>query len=117
MPAVHDQALGADLGGRVDVLLEQLAAGDPDPVVRGRDVHDVRGVHVEVDPGGLRVVLETGGTTRVRELGTLVALRVAQEELHQRGAAGLGLRDRVGLVDMGTDEHATSLSAGMTVQR
>jgi hypothetical protein len=46
--AVHDQTLGADGGGRVHVLLQQLAARDPDPVVGRRDVDDVGGVHVEV---------------------------------------------------------------------
>ena len=53
--AVDDQALGADLGGGVHVLLEQLAARDPDPVVRGRDVDEVGRVDVEVDAGRLGV--------------------------------------------------------------
>jgi hypothetical protein len=47
--AVHDQALRAELGRGVHVLLEQLAAGDPLPVVRGRHVDEVRRMHVQVD--------------------------------------------------------------------
>ena len=111
--AVHDQPLGADRGGRVDVLLEQLAARDPDPVVGGRDVDDVRRVHVEVDARGLGVGLEPLGAAGVRELGSLVALRVTEEELHVRGLAGRRLGDRVGLVDVGTegDAHASTVGA------
>ena len=56
--AVHDQPLGADLGRGVDVLLEQLAARDPHPVVGRGDVDEVGRVHVEVDARGLGVGLE-----------------------------------------------------------
>ena len=49
MTGVDDQRLGADLGRAVDVLLKQLAARNPDPVVGGRDVQTVWGVHVEVE--------------------------------------------------------------------
>ena len=49
--AVHHEPGGADLGGRVQVLLQELAARDADPVVRRRDVQHVRGVDVERDPG------------------------------------------------------------------
>src|SRR5699024_2363076 len=48
---VHDHPGRADLGGRGHLLLQQLAARDPDPVVRGRDVDHVRGVHVQRDIG------------------------------------------------------------------
>ena len=51
VPAVHDQALRPDLRGRLELLVEQLAAGDPDPVVRRRDVDHVVRVHVGIDPG------------------------------------------------------------------
>ena len=47
--AVHDQALRADRRRGVDVLLEQLARRDPDPVVGGGDVDEVGRVDVEVD--------------------------------------------------------------------
>ena len=114
VPAVHDQALGADLGGGVDVLLEQLAARDPLAVVGRGDVDQVGRVHVEVDAGGLGVGLERGGAALVGEDRSLVALRVAEEELHQRRVARLGLGDRVGLLDVGTDAegcgtHGTNL--------
>src|SRR5690606_19612618 len=101
--AVHDQALGADLRGRVHVLLEQLAGGDPDAVVRGRDVDDVRRVDVQVDAGGLGRRTQGTGPTVVPDLGALVVLGVPEEELDEVGAAGDGLGDRVGLVDVGTD--------------
>ena len=45
--AVHDQSLGAERSGRRGVRAEQLAAGDADPVVRGRHVQHVRRVHVD----------------------------------------------------------------------
>ena len=101
--AVHDQALGAQRRRRVDVLLEQLARRDPDPVVRGGDVDDVRRVDVEVDPGRRRVVAQPLEPAGVPHLGPLVALGVAEEELHQVGLAGLRLRDRVLLLDVRAD--------------
>ena len=104
--AVDDQALGADLGGGVHVLLEQLAARDPDAVVGGGDVDDVGRVHVEVDAGRLGVRAQAVGAAGVADLGALVALRVAEEELHQRGLARLRLGDRVGLLDVGSDGDA-----------
>ena len=109
--AVHDQALGAQRRRRVDVLLEQLARRDPDPVVRGGDVDDVGRVDVEVDPGRRRVVAQPLEPAGVPDLGPLVALRVAEEELHQVGLAGLRLRDRVLLLDVRADPgHGTKLS-------
>ena len=104
--AVHDQPLRADLRRGVHVLLQQLAAGDPDPVVRGGHVDDVRRVDVEVDAGRLGGGAQRGRAAGVPDLGALVALRVAEEELHQRGVARLRLRDRVGLVDVGADPQA-----------
>ena len=101
--AVHDDALRADLGRRVQVLLEQLAAGDPDPVVRRRDVDRVGRVHVEVDAGILRRLVEGRGAAGELHDRPLVALRVAEEELAQRGPPGGGLRHRVGLVDVPSD--------------
>ena len=88
---------------RVDVLLEQLAGRDPDPVVGGGDVDDVGRVDVEVDPGRGRVVAQPLEPAGVPDLGPLVALGVAQEELHQVGLAGLRLRDRVLLLDVRAD--------------
>ena len=101
--AVHDDALGADLGRRGEVLLEQLAAGDADPVVRRRDVDRVGRVHVEVDAGIGRRLPQRRGTAGELHDRPLVALRVAEEELAQRGPPGGGLRHRVGLVDVPSD--------------
>ena len=84
MPAVHDQSFGADRRGGVQLLLEQLAAGDPDPVIRRGHVDDIRGVHVQIDtracerrPDLVRLTGEGRG---------LPALRVAEEELDGFGA-------------------------------
>ena len=57
-------------------------------------------MHVEVDPRDLGSFPERSGAPGVPDLRPLVALRVAQEELHQRGAAVQGLGDRIGLVDV-----------------
>jgi hypothetical protein len=103
VPAVHDQALGADLGCRSRLVLEDLAAGDADPVVRRGDVHQVGRVHVEVEVGRLGSGAQGGRPTGVRDLGALPALRVTQEELREVGAARGRLGDRVLLVDVGAD--------------
>ncbi|GAW48088.1 hypothetical protein PD653_1010 [Nocardioides sp. PD653] len=66
-------------------------------------------MHVEPDPRGVGVGLEALGATGVAELGALVALRVAEEELHVGRLAGLRLGNGVGLVDVGTDVHAATL--------
>ena len=90
-----------DLGGRVQVLLEELAGRDADAVVGGRDVHDVGRVDVEADARGLGVGPQLGRPAVVPDLRTLVALRVAEEELHVGRLARLGLGDRVGLLRRG----------------
>src|SRR3954454_11904895 len=85
------------------MLLEELAAWDPDPVVRGRDVDDVRRMHVEVDAVLLGGTTQPIGSSGVLELGAFVALGVAEEELRERRPACDGLPHRVGLRDMGAD--------------
>src|SRR5207237_3310148 len=44
---VHDQPAGADGGGRLGVLVDDLAAGDPYPIVAARDVDQVGRVDVD----------------------------------------------------------------------
>ena len=101
--AVHDDALGADLGRGGEVLLEQLAARDADAVVGRRDVDRVGRVHVEVGAGRLGGLPQCFGAALELHDRPLVALRVAEEELAQRGPACGGLGHRVGLVDVPTD--------------
>ena len=98
VPAVHDHARGPDARGRMQILLQELAAGDADPVVGGRHVEHVRRVHVEGDPGRLGGCLERVRAPGVRDLRALPGLWVAQEELGQRGLAGHRLSDRIDLV-------------------
>ena len=76
---------------------------DADPVVGRGDVDDVGRVDVEVDARRLGVGPEPVGPAGVADLGALVALRVAEEELHVRRLAGRRLGDRVGLLDVGAD--------------
>ena len=110
MPAVHDQALGADGGRRGQLLLEQLAAGNPDPVIRRGDVDDVRGVHVGLDAGPLEAGPEL--VRLDRERGCLPALRVAKEELDSVGVDRLRVGQRVTVMQMRTNpSHLPSVSA------
>ena len=71
-----------------------------------RDVEDVGRVDVEVDAGGRGVGAQGGGPPAYATVGRLPALRVAEEELHEVGPAGGGLRERVDLVDVGTDAQS-----------
>jgi hypothetical protein len=103
--AVHDQALGPDRRRGRRLVGEDLAAGDADPVVGRGDVDEVGRVHVEVDPGLLRGCTQRGRAPVVRDLRSLPALGVAEEELREVRAAGGRLGDRVDLVDVGTDSQ------------
>jgi hypothetical protein len=94
--AVHDEPLGADTGGRVGVLLHDLAAGDSDLVVGAGDVDQIRRMHVDREVGGAQRI-----GVRVRRR-FLPALRVAEEELDCLGAAGLRCGQRVIGVDVCT---------------
>ena len=58
---------------------------------------------VEADARGLGVGPQTGGPAGVPDLGAFVALRVAEEELHVGRLSRLGLGDRVGLLDVGSE--------------
>jgi hypothetical protein len=85
--AVHDQALGPDRRGRLELLVEDLPARDPDPVVAGRDVDDVRRVDVDVDARRGEGVPD-GGRIAAGYHRALPPLRVAEEELGRVRAAG-----------------------------
>jgi hypothetical protein len=98
VPAVHDQALGADRSGGGELLLEQLAAGNPDPVVWGRHVDHVRRVHVGVDARGREGRADLIGFAVAGERRGLPALRVPEEELRDFGAGCLGGGEWVGVV-------------------
>src|SRR5437764_9511928 len=106
VPAVHDQALGPDRRGRLELLVEEFPARDPDPVVAGRDVDDVRRVDVDVDARCGEGV-PYGGRVPAGYHRALPALRVAQEELGRVRAAGDRLVQRVINVEVGSDaRHA-----------
>jgi hypothetical protein len=98
MPAVHDQCRGADLGGGIQVLLQELAARDPDPVVGCRHVEHVWSVHVEGDTGCFRGGLQGDRAPLVCDLRPLPGLRVTKEELGKGGLARFGFGYRVELV-------------------
>src|SRR5580658_7104067 len=106
VPAVHDQPLGPDRRGGLELLVEQLPAGDPDPVVAGRHVDDVGRVDVDVHPGG-RVGVPDGGRVPAGYHRALPALRIAEEELGRVRPAGSGLGQRVGYVKMASDAHCS----------
>ena len=91
--------------GRVAGVLQDLARRDAHPVVRRRDVDQVRRVHVQRHARRLQ---RLGVLAR---FGLLPALRVAEEELHHVGAVGLRRGQGIVLVDVRTNKHAASLGA------
>jgi hypothetical protein len=103
MPAVHDDGPRPDLGGGVAGLLQDLAGGDADLVVRRRQVHEVGRVHVD---GGGRGPQGSGVGAG---LGLLPALRVTEEDLDDVGILGGGGGERVVGRNMRSDEHAPNL--------
>jgi hypothetical protein len=86
VPAVHDQPFRPDRGGRLELLIEQLAGRDPDPVVGRGHVDDVRRVDVHVHVG-LRVRVAHRGRVPAGDHRPLPALRVAEEELSEPSLA------------------------------
>ena len=90
--AVHDDRGGTERRRHGRVGRQQLAAGDPDPVV-GRG-HVDRVGRVDDDGQGRRSDLVGA---RVR-LGRLPVLRVGEEQLHPVGSRRGRLRERVGVV-------------------
>src|SRR5580700_11366529 len=107
VPAVHDQALGPDGRGRLELLVEQLPAGNPDSVVAGGDVDDIRRVDVDVHAGRGKGVPDDrripAGDHR-----PLPALRIAEEKLGCVRAASDRLVQRVVNVEVGSDARHTS---------
>src|SRR5581483_10797571 len=90
----------------LEVLVEQLAARDPDPVVAGGHVDHVRRVDVDIDPGRGEGIPD-GGRVAARYHRAFPALRVAEEELGRVRTVGDGLVQRVVDVEVGSDtRHA-----------
>jgi hypothetical protein len=115
VPAVHDQSLGADRRGRLELLVQEFPARDPDPVVAGRDVDDVRRVNVDVDARRGEGVPD-GGRVSAGYHRALPALRVAEEELGRVRAVGDRLVQRVVNVEVGSDaRHVPSVPGGWGV--
>ena len=102
MATVHDYAGRADLGGGVQVLLQELAARDPNPVIGGCHVQHVRRVNVERDAGLLGCRLEARGAAGVDDLRAFPRLRVAEKELRQCRSPRSRLGDRIDLVPVPT---------------
>jgi serine/threonine-protein kinase RsbW len=103
MSTMDDQCLGADLGRSVDMLLQQRAARDANPVVRRSDIEPVGRMNVQIDAPILRRGAEGYWTALVGDYWWFPALRIAEEELGEVGFSRLGLRERVTLFDMGAD--------------
>ena len=103
VPAVHDQALRADRRRGFSCWLEDLPAGDPDPVVRRGDVDHVRRVD---EHGHARVPERRRGSPRGSpgQHRSLPALRVAEEELDRVRARRLRRGERVAVMKMQSDE-------------
>ena len=110
VPAVHDEPLRADRRGGRQLLGEQLAAGDPDPVVGARDVDQVRRVDVDSTPAA---------AMRRRQCARVPAGECGRPSspAGRRGRTGprphsLASRrgQRIALVDVSSDaDHASSL--------
>src|SRR3954447_8582659 len=100
MPAVHDEPFGANLGGSIQVLLNELPARDSDPVVGSRHIEHVRRMDIEPDAGLLGGGLKPCRAAGVPDLRTLPCLRVPEEELRQGGAAGCRLGNGIHLITM-----------------
>src|SRR6266480_4780543 len=104
MAAVHDQALRADRGRGSELLAQQLAAGDTDPVVRAGHVDAVRRVDED-----LKARFVECGTELARvaagERGRAPALWVAEEELDDLGTGGTRHRQRITFAVVGTNAN------------
>src|SRR5699024_6437644 len=111
MPAVHHHSGRTDLGGQVDVLLQQLAARDPDPVVQAGHIEHVRSVHEQPHPRlGGRLLQGRGAAVEI-DHWPLPSLGVPEEDLGRVGPTSLRLGDRIAGLNMCADDcHASSVS-------
>ena len=66
MPAVNDDASRTDLGCRVQILLQELAARDADAVIAGRHIQHVRRMDVKRDASICGCRLERSRSAGVR---------------------------------------------------
>ena len=114
VPAVHDEARGPHRGGSGELLAEQLAAGNPDPVVRARHVDPVGRVDEHLQAGLAERGPELAGVT-AGERRRVPALRIAEEELDDLSPGGVRHPKRVAFAFVSSDaDHAPSV-AGRSV--
>jgi hypothetical protein len=102
VPPVHDEAPGPDRRGGCELLAEQLAAGDPDPVVGARHVDAVGSVDEHLQSG---LVQRSTELVRVAtgKRRCVPALRIAEEELDDLRPCGARHRQRVAFPFVGSD--------------
>ena len=109
--AVHDHAPRADGGGGLQLLAEQLAAGDPDPVVGGRHVDAVRSVDEDVDaaPRRTRRAARPGSPGKV---GAFQPCGSPRKNWATSASQEVARGERVAAVHVGPDpRHPPSLEA------
>src|SRR5690606_12303518 len=97
--SVDDQPPRTERRRTLRVVEQQLAAGDADAVVEGRDVDAVRRVDEDVQRSGADRIDVLAGRWR------LPPLWLGEEELHHVGVAGSRLRERITPLYMCTDAH------------
>jgi hypothetical protein len=64
-------------------LLQQLAAGNADPVVRGGDIEPVRRMHVEIDAARFGLGTQSRGATAEGDHRSVPTLRIPEKELDE----------------------------------
>ena len=101
---MDDDPSRTNLGGSRDLLLQNLPARNPDPVVARGDVDDIRGVDIDAHTGLFGLGLQPGCAIGVWELRALPPLGIAQKELHAVRANRGGLADRIILAHMSAEK-------------
>jgi hypothetical protein len=114
--AVHDHPGRSYLRGGRDLLSQQFAARNPNPVVAGGNVDDVGRVNVDPNPRRLRLLLEPGGAAWMGELRALPPLRITKEKLHTVSADHSRLTDGVVLSNVSA-EYAGEISHPPSLRR